>query len=286
MPDLNSLPPSVLPSSPPPPSSPTLLSASSSSNAAMSLSSPTPDADSVVSGSETRPHRQLSSPTPSASPSRTAATSLQAAAAVNAGLHHGSRRASIHLPALVLSCPLLISPISGSSGSLSRQATNSSRDARRQSQVLMNLQFNDPAIPGPGEMIHETSTRRSSNRSSPIAFSSSSPFLIASGGIPHHNRSPSLGELHQEMEAEGEASVNRLLAQIQQQQTQIRQLQLQQDQSSAIVGEESTETAFYQAETSMLARENQMLRHRVRELERQLENINLDEPKEEGGGEV
>jgi hypothetical protein len=30
------------------------------------------------------------------------------------------------------------------------------------------------------------------------------------------------------------------------------------------------ESAFYQAETQMLMRENQMLRHRVRELERQL----------------
>jgi cell division septum initiation protein DivIVA len=30
------------------------------------------------------------------------------------------------------------------------------------------------------------------------------------------------------------------------------------------------ESAFYQAETQMLVRENQMLRHRVRELERQL----------------
>lgn len=144
----------------------------------------------------------------------------------------------------------------------------------------MNLQLNDPAVPGPGEMLHETATRRSSNNiSSPIALSSPSPILIATGGDPHHNRSPSLGELHQEMEAEQEASVNRLLVQIREQQVQIRQLQ--QDQSSAIVGEESPETAFYQAETSMLVRENQMLRHRVRELEQQLESLNREQPKDE-----
>lgn len=144
----------------------------------------------------------------------------------------------------------------------------------------MNLQLNDPAIPGPGEMRHETSTRRSSNVSSPVALSSTSPFLIATGGDPNHDRSPSLGELHQEMEAEQEASVNRLLVQIREQQVQIRQLQ--QDQSSAIAGDDSSETAFYQAETSMLVRENQMLRHRVRELERQLESLSREQPKDEG----
>ncbi|KAJ4390783.1 hypothetical protein N0V93_004381 [Gnomoniopsis smithogilvyi] len=259
MPDLNSLPSSTRSAPPPPPpipSSSTSL-APSSPSVAMSLSSLTNDSDAVSS----RPnrHRQPSSPSPSLSPSRTAATSLQAAAAVNAGLHHGSRR---------------------SSGSLSRQATTSSRDARRQSQVLMNLQLNDPSIPGPGEMRHETHTRRSSNVSSPVALSSSSPFLIASGGDPNHTRSPSLGELHQEMEAEQEASVNRLLVQIREQQVQIRQLQ--QDQSSAIAVDDSSETAFYQAETSMLVRENQMLRHRVRELERQLEGLTREQPKEEG----
>lgn len=33
------------------------------------------------------------------------------------------------------------------------------------------------------------------------------------------------------------------------------------------------ESAFYQAETQMLTRENQMLRHRIRDLERQLEGL-------------
>jgi len=33
------------------------------------------------------------------------------------------------------------------------------------------------------------------------------------------------------------------------------------------------ESAFYQAETQMLTRENQMLRHRIRELEKQLSEM-------------
>lgn len=210
----------------------------------------------------------------------------------------------------------------------------------------MNLQLNDPSLPGPGEMVHEN---RGSSMTSPVvapAASSSSPLLLATGD-PHHNRAPSLGELHQELEAEQEAQVNRLLHQIRQQQAQILQLQHNQ---SAIAGEDSPghatpaapaaqpiptashppsavptapssgslprspvfprssfdiargdlrhrsrtpsrgasprlrstsisqdsaepftlggrdESAFYQAETQMLTRENQMLRHRIRDL--------------------
>jgi hypothetical protein len=175
--------------------------------------------------------------------------------------------------------------------------------------------------------------------SPPVA---ASPRLIATG-VPHHNRTPSLGELHQELENEQEFQVNRLLAQIRQLQ---EQLQRQQQQSQcAIAGDETSErsvplpistsspqpqpgaypsasgslprspvfprssfdlaradlrhrsrtpsrnasprlrstsisadsgeawalggrdeSAFYQAETQMLMRENQMLKHRIREL--------------------
>jgi len=35
------------------------------------------------------------------------------------------------------------------------------------------------------------------------------------------------------------------------------------------------ECAFYQAETQMLARENQMLRHRIRDLEKQLSDLHV-----------
>lgn len=191
-------------------------------------------------------------------------------------------------------------------------------------------------------MVHESR----GSMTSPIAPNTSSPLLLPSGD-PHHARAPSLGELHQELEAEQEAQVNRLLHQIRQQQAQI--LHLQQNNQSAIAGEDSPgqstpasatqpfptashpasavptapssgslprspvfprssfdiargdlrhrsrtpsrgasprlrsasisqdsgepfalggrdESAFYQAETQMLTRENQMLRHRIRDL--------------------
>lgn len=210
----------------------------------------------------------------------------------------------------------------------------------------MNLHLNDPSVPGPGEMVHER--RGSGSMTSPIAVSSTSPLMLAAGGDPHHNRAPSLGSLHQDMEAEQEAHVNRLLHQIRQQQTQILQLQGQSHSQSAVAGEDSPgqatlasvpqpiptapgahhasavpvppssgslprspvfprgsfggdlrhrsrtpsrgasprlrstsisqdsaepfslsgrdDSAFYQAETQMLTRENQMLRNRIREL--------------------
>lgn len=179
---------------------------------------------------------------------------------------------------------------------------------------------------------------------SPTVPSSSSPLMMA-GDPHHHNRAPSLGELHQELEAEQEAQVNRLLHQIRQQQAQILNLQQNHNQS-AIIGDDSPghvtpaqpvpvssnvtsvaptvsasgsiprspifprssfdiargdfrhrsrtpsrgasprlrstsisqdsgepfalggrdESAFYQAETQMLMRENQMLKHRIRDL--------------------
>ena len=74
---------------------------------------------------------------------------------------------------------------------------------RRRSTVLMNLQLNDPSLPGPGEMVTEGgSSAHSATSPQPI---SASPLLT--GGDPHHNRAPSLGELHQELEAEQEAQV-------------------------------------------------------------------------------
>ena len=66
----------------------------------------------------------------------------------------------------------------------------------------MNLQLNDPSVPGPGEMITEGSAGYATL--SP-QLTATSPLLI--GGDPHHNRAPSLGELHQELEAEQEAQV-------------------------------------------------------------------------------
>ncbi|KAI5918585.1 hypothetical protein F4810DRAFT_565405 [Camillea tinctor] len=264
---------------------------------------------------------------PSPSP-RSASISLQAAATMNAGLQHEPNRRS-------------------SSSSLSRQR-QSPQTGRRRSTVLMNLQLNDPSVPGPGEMVAEGGA--SSQRTISPQPMATSPLL--SGGDPHHNRTPSLGELHQELEAEQEAQVNRLLQMIRQQQLQLQQLNAAQGQTqSTVAAEDPTptserssfvthstagmppsapapssttprspsvshprssfdlardalhrrsrtpsrgassprlrstsisndaephlsgvrdESAYYQAETQSLVRENQMLRHRIRELERQL----------------
>lgn len=261
---------------------------------------------------------------PSPSP-RSASISLQAAATVNAGLQHEPGRRP-------------------SSSSLSRQR-HSPQAGRRRSAVLMNLQLNDPALPAPGEMVSDASAHRTMSPQ-PLSLS---PLLT--GRDPHHNRAPSLGELHQELEAEQEAQVNRLLQMIRQQQLQLQQLQTAQGQSQSSVAAEDhpstsdrstsmshppnapssahpqsgpiprspsishprssfditrdtrqrrsrtpslgassprlqstsisqegephlsgvrDETTYYQAETQSLVRENQMLRHRIRELERQL----------------
>ncbi|KAM5348088.1 hypothetical protein ACJ41O_007912 [Fusarium nematophilum] len=274
------------------------------------------------------------SESPTRSP-RSASISLQAAATMNAGLQHEPTRRS-------------------SSSSLSRNRS-SPQAGRRRSTVLMNLQLNDPSVPAPGEMVSEQSGLTTA---SPQPLSGS-PLLAD----PHHHRAPSLGELHQELEAEQEAHVNRLLQMIRQQQLELQRLQAgqpqNQSQSSAIddssaVSERSAhgaphvpssqiaipalpaggsgprsaghrhprssfdmaradlqrrsrtpsrggasprlrstsiggdsgewilggrdESAFYQAETQMLVRENQMLRHRIRELEKQLSDVGTGSP--------
>ncbi|KAL2158937.1 hypothetical protein VTH06DRAFT_2967 [Thermothelomyces fergusii] len=268
------------------------------------------------------------SASPSPSPSRHPSISLQAAATLNAGLQRESPgRASP-------SSPLSPRPRSPSAG-------------RRRSQVLMNLQMADPSTPAPGEMVSDTQNR-SYRSSSPVPVSGS-PRLVANR-TPNHNRAPSLGELHQELENEQEFQVNRLLAQIRYLQEQLQRQQQQQN-GSAVVGDDQSsersvsvsglnmtaspqpshplsgslprspvfprssfdmaradlrhrsrtpsrnasprlrstsisadsgepwalagrdESAFYQAESQMLIRENQMLRHRIREMERQLAEL-------------
>ncbi|KAI4914222.1 uncharacterized protein J4E92_009636 [Alternaria infectoria] len=174
--------------------------------------------------------------------------SLAATAAMNAGIHNEETRRP-------------------SSGSMRRDVER----ARRRSSIRMNLNLNDPAIPAPGEMQQSPSSR------------SRGPWPHS----PHHERAPSLGELHQELEYEQEGQVNRLLNMIRSQQTQINTLQANQQQPSASAVDDSTptsersipatsrdESAFYQAETQNLTRENQMLKLRIRELERQLADQN------------
>ena len=62
--------------------------------------------------------------------------------------------------------------------------------ARRRSSIRMNLNLNDPGLPAPGEMQRSPSAR---SRGPPHS--------------PRHERTPSLGELHQEIEYEQEGQV-------------------------------------------------------------------------------
>jgi hypothetical protein len=62
----------------------------------------------------------------------------------------------------------------------------------------MNLNLNDPSLPAPGELAMSASSR---SRSGQWPHS------------PHHERNPSLGELHQELEYEQEGQVVCLLTQ-------------------------------------------------------------------------
>ena len=83
--------------------------------------------------------------------------------------------------------------------------------ARRRSNVAMNLQLNDPTLPSPGELA--SNSHRSSISS---AFRTASPTNIGgtpaiATGDPHHQRAPSLGEIHQELEQEQEAQVVSIL---------------------------------------------------------------------------
>ncbi|KAK5118766.1 hypothetical protein LTR85_007972 [Meristemomyces frigidus] len=268
------------------------------------------------------------------SPRSPSLSSLQAAATINAGLHR--------------------SPSSASPGRSNNQGLE-----RRRSSLMNNFSINDPAIPAPGEM-------QQSNGSSAGSPRLGRRSIALPTADPHHHRQPSLGELHQELESEQEAQVNRLLHMIRLQQDQLGALQRQQHgagepsptsteqtlfptppstiptpagtniteqssprsgsmssafphasghpshfnrphslsrQSSArlsnagttsrgtspslrptsgglgpltedfLLGGTRDECAFYQAETQTLTRENQMLKLRIRELERQVSDM-------------
>ncbi|KAI9655557.1 MAG: hypothetical protein M1821_005350 [Bathelium mastoideum] len=91
---------------------------------------------------------------------------------------------------------------------------DSRRSSRRRSSLMTNLNLNDPTSTDPQSQLPVSST----------ASLSRSPVPMATAD-PHHHRAPSLGELHQELEAEQEAQVNRLLHMIRQQQAQLETLQ-------------------------------------------------------------
>ena len=97
--------------------------------------------------------------------------------------------------------------------------------SRRTSAVAMNLNLNDPSLPSPGELSggdHRSSLGHFAAASPPGIGGHSS---IATGDPHHHTRNPSLGEIHQELEQEQEAQVNRLLQMIRTQQLQLEQMQ-------------------------------------------------------------
>ncbi|GAB7358965.1 hypothetical protein MBLNU230_g5039t1 [Neophaeotheca triangularis] len=230
------------------------------------------------------------------SPRSPSLSSLQAAAAINASMQ---RHSPPHQPR---SCE------------------------RRRSSLLHNLSINNPSLPSPGEMAttsNNTSVTGSPNHERPHHYGHTAD--------PNHHRQPSLGELHQDLENEQEAQVNRLLYMIRSQQQEIAALQAGQRHKTTtapandpasptpLTPDPSTsqtlplpppaspqtyfnrpnslshphspshttlpphftdslhhttnprdETAFHQAETQTMIRENQMLRARIRELERQV----------------
>lgn len=133
---------------------------------------------------------------PTGSP-RTASVSLQAAAAMNAGIQRETSRRQLPIYPWHL---ILMEMIGSSSSSIARNLS-SPHAGRRRSTVLLNLQLNDPSMPAPGEMASE---QGDFNRGGPQPLSGS-PVMAD----PHHHRAPSLGELHQELEAEQEAHVVR-----------------------------------------------------------------------------
>lgn len=135
--------------------------------------------------------------TPSPSP-RSASISLQAAATVNAGLQlEGSTRSFANSPSLEPSAKVSL----GSSSRSIPRNRQSPHTGRRRSTVLMNLQLNDPNVPPPGEMVGDNASYRTS---SPHSLTGS-PITVS--GEPHHIRTPSLGDIHQELEQEQEAQV-------------------------------------------------------------------------------
>ncbi|KAI9672520.1 MAG: hypothetical protein M1817_003286 [Caeruleum heppii] len=130
---------------------------------------------------------------------------------------------------------------SNSRGRGGRSSPMTGRHERRQSAVLMHLNLQDPALPGPGELQSNDPRANSLRTTSPPNLG------ISPTADPHHQRAPSLGELHQELEQEQEAQVNRLLQTIRQQELQLRQMQQATGQaagdSAAAEADDSTPTS-------------------------------------------
>ncbi|GAB1204911.1 hypothetical protein APSETT445_003575 [Aspergillus pseudonomiae] len=238
----------------------------------------------------------------------------------------------------------------------SRAGVPGSERRRSAAGANFNLNNNEPTGDSMAPSDHRSSLGAHGLRTSSPSSLGGSPIIAT--GDPHHQRAPSLGELHQELEQEQEAQVNRLLHMIRTQQTQLQQLQQQQQQqgsqgtaiddsdrsafptippvsasgsrtstqfpsslssrrpsrpssqaaspslrplSDAPRGPEGPEWiagtiesparrssrdegAFYQAEATMLARENQILRQRIRDLEDKERQVSELTTSPTGGG--
>ncbi|KAF3402263.1 hypothetical protein DPV78_004565 [Talaromyces pinophilus] len=137
-----------------------------------------------------------------------------------------------------------------------RSSPQSTRPSISEGRRRSHLNLNDSplATAGAGVEHHEHRSSSFSNYFRTASPSSLGGSPIIATGDPHHQRAPSLGELHQELEQEQEAQVNRLLQMIRQQQLQLQQLQLQQQQgqqpSSAVVDDNNNSNLTPSSERS------------------------------------
>ncbi|EXJ90686.1 hypothetical protein A1O1_03790 [Capronia coronata CBS 617.96] len=114
---------------------------------------------------------------------------------------------------------------------------------RRRSQVAMGLNLNDPTLPSPGELSNSDPRINLGH-----SFVSASPATIGgrsaiATGDPHHQRQPSLGDIHNELEQEQEAQVNRMLQMIREQQLQLEALRNSQSEQQSNRTPQPTATA-------------------------------------------
>ncbi|KAJ5339772.1 hypothetical protein N7452_006500 [Penicillium brevicompactum] len=99
---------------------------------------------------------------------------------------------------------------------------------QRRSVAGINLNLNDMQANSEAPADHRSSMGHAFRTASPPSHGSP----VFATADPHHQRAPSLGELHQELEQEQEAQVNRLLQMIRSQQAQLHQYQQNQPQQN------------------------------------------------------
>ncbi|KAK2873325.1 hypothetical protein FQN49_002439 [Arthroderma sp. PD_2] len=143
---------------------------------------------------------------------RSSSISLQATATMNAAADSSRRSSGAHR------------------GSPQTRHSERRRSGANSTANLHEVSHSDPiGIESPPNRHHRSSFGSAFRTHSPTSIAGSP---VISTGDPHHQRAPSLGELHQELEQEQEAQVNRLLLMIRNQQTQLQQLQQTQQPST------------------------------------------------------